>query len=163
MEAQVERIKSLRRFLLEQVEELTADQLNAIPTGFRNNIIWNLGHLTSAVQSICYSRAGLPVAIDEAYVSPYLPGTKPERYIEADEIAVLKTLAISSLDQLQADVAQHSFSSYSPSVIIPKIYGVEVTNIQEALNFLLYHEGFHAGYVLALKHLLRAPAAPVSA
>jgi hypothetical protein len=58
----IEKIKRFRIYLLEQLDGLTTGQPNAIPTGYANNIVWNLGHLTSVVQTMCYVRAGLPPA-----------------------------------------------------------------------------------------------------
>ena len=148
----VEKMKDLRRFLLRQIQALTPEQLNTIPQGYNNNIIWNLTHLICAQQSMCYVRAGLSIKVSDDYFSPYLPGTKPERFVNGTEIDVIKELLISTLDQLQVDVDQDAFNNYSPSAMTPKVYGIEVNNIDEAFDFLLYHEGFHSGYILALKH-----------
>lgn len=148
----VKKMKDLRRFLLKQIQGLTAEQLNTVPQGYNNNIIWNLTHLICAQQSMCYVRAGLPITVSEGYFSPYLPGTKPERFVDGAEIDVIKALLISTLDQLQVDVDQDAFTNYSPSAMTPKVYGIDVNDIKEAFDFLLYHEGFHSGYILALKH-----------
>jgi hypothetical protein len=50
---QIENIKTLRTTLLTLVENLTINQLNEVPEGFNNNIIWNLAHLTAAQQGVC--------------------------------------------------------------------------------------------------------------
>ncbi|MGI4875083.1 MAG: DinB family protein [Janthinobacterium lividum] len=151
---QVAKIQGFRQFLLARISGLTTAQLNEIPPGYNNNIIWNITHLTSALQSLCYVRAGLPIAIDERYFTPFLPGTKPERVMDEPEIELVKTMFITSVDKLQADMEQQLFQTYSPSERIAAIYGVEVNTIEDALDFVLYHEGFHTGYVLALKHRL---------
>jgi hypothetical protein len=49
-----------RQFLLDQIAGLTTEELNQIPRGLNNNIIWNLAHLISGQQGIFYARAGLP-------------------------------------------------------------------------------------------------------
>lgn len=154
MNKKIEKIKNFRIYLLKQLENLTTAQLNAIPAGYNNNIVWNLGHLICVVQNMCYVRAGLPIAIDDKYVSPYMPGTKPEAFIGEQEIKCLNEVFLSSIDQLQSDLDKDVFKNYSPSVMIPKVYGFEVSNIDEAIDYLLHHEGFHAGYILSLKRLL---------
>lgn len=154
MNHKIETIKKFRHFLLRQIDGLTPEQLNIIPNGYNNNIIWNVAHLIAATQSLCYVRAGLPITVDGRYVTPFMPGTKPERLLEQPEIDRIKELSITSLDQLQVDVDQHLFTNYSPSTVIPKIYGVDVNTIDDAIDFLLYHEGFHSGYVRSLKHLV---------
>jgi hypothetical protein len=137
--------------LLGQISGLTAGQLNEIPKGFNNNIIWNLGHLICAEQSICYLRAGQSITVDDNYFSPYRTTTRPEAFVDNEEIEVIKKLFIGSIDELQADFDKAIFDNYSPSENIVRVYGVELNNIDDALEFLLYHEGFHSGYILALK------------
>jgi hypothetical protein len=154
MHRNIEKIKRFRMYLLAQLAGLSTEQLNAIPAGYANNIAWNLGHLLSVVQTLCYVRSGLPPAVDDQYCAPYLPGTKPESFVGEPEMNRIKELLITSTDQLQRDFDQGMFRNYSPSVMIPKVYGFEVKNIDEAIDYLLYHEGLHAGHILALKRLL---------
>lgn len=154
MNKKIAKMKGFRLFLLKQIEDLDAVQLNHIPAGFNNNIIWNLGNMLSAEQTMCYIRAGLPPTIDNHYLSPYLPGTRPERLIEQPEIEYIRASLITSLDKLEADLDRQIFGNYSPSVMIPKVYGFEVNNIDEAIDYLLYHDGYHSGCILSLKHLV---------
>ena len=154
MNRQIEKMKNFRLFLLKQIERLTPQQLNTIPDGYNNNIIWNLAHLICAQQSLCYVRAGLPIVVDEKYLAPFAPGTKPDRVIEEPEIEIIKALFISSIDKLQEDFEKKIFDNYSPSARILEVYNIEINDIQDALHFLLYHEGFHSGYTMAIKHLL---------
>ena len=154
MNTKIEKITGFRLFLLKQIEELTTQQLNTVPPGYNNNIIWNLGHLICVQQNLCYARANLPITVDDKYFSPYMPGTKPEKFIDDQEIRTIKDLLITSLDPLRADLDKNIFVNYTASVVIPKVYGFEVNNIDMALEYLLYHEGLHGGYVGSLKHLL---------
>lgn len=154
MNKKIEKIKNFRVFLLKEIEGLTTQQLNDIPSGFNNNIIWNLAHLICVEQNMCYVRSNLPIVVDNKFVSPFLPGTKPEVYFSEQEVNNIKELLISSIDKLQVAFDENRFNTYTPSVMISKVYGFEVTNIDEALEYLLYHEGFHGGYILSLKHLV---------
>lgn len=154
MNKNIEKIKNFRRSLLQQIDGLTVHQLNTIPPEYNNNIIWNLAHLISVEQNLCYARSGLPITVDDKYFSPYMPGTKPEKPVDEQEIETIKALLITSTEQLQSDFGKRIFKNYTPSVMIPKVYGFEVSNIDEVIDYLLYHEGLHSGYVLALKHLL---------
>jgi hypothetical protein len=151
MDNRIEKIKKVRLFLLNQIKELSADQLNKIPNGFNNNIIWNLVHLIGAQQGICYLRAGQSAIIPEKYIAPFFTNTKPERIIVEEEIKEIQTLLIDTIDTLQRDFAKELFKSYTPSPNILRVYGFEVKGIDDALEFLLYHEGYHSGCVLALK------------
>ncbi|MEO8412639.1 MAG: DinB family protein [Ginsengibacter sp.] len=154
MKKQSQKIKKFRLFLLNQISSLTTEQLNVIPRGFNNNIIWNLGHLVSSAQIICYRRAGLPISIDEKFLTPFLPNTKPGKFISNEEIEILKELLISTIDCLQSDYENKIFDNYTKSENIERYYGVELLTIDDALDFLLYHEGFHSGRIIALKQLV---------
>jgi len=45
MQNQIDTLLITRKFLLKITEDLTIEQLNKIPDGFKNNIAWNLAHL----------------------------------------------------------------------------------------------------------------------
>ena len=63
----IEIIRKLRSTVLSVVSEYSTEQLNKIPGGFNNNIIWNLGHIIASQQGICYKRTGVPTVVSEAF------------------------------------------------------------------------------------------------
>lgn len=151
MEKIFENLTGLRNSALKFTEGLTADQLNKISAGFNNNIIWNLGHVIASVQLLCYFRSNLPMPVDEAFVNRFKSGTKPEGIVGEDEISLIKGMMLSTIEKLQQDYNNGIFKEYNP--VITR-YGVELTNVDQAIDFLQFHEGFHMGYVLALKRLV---------
>jgi uncharacterized damage-inducible protein DinB len=154
MDARIEKIIKTRELLLRQIDVLSAEKLNEIPKGYNNNVIWNLAHLICAQQSLCYLRAGQAIKVDEKYVLPYRTNTKPEKFVEASEIEAIKKTFVDSLVQLQADLDSKQFDNYTASENILKIYGIHLHTIDDALEFLLYHEGFHSGYITAMLRVL---------
>jgi len=152
MHQQIEKIKSTRTFLLTLIEGLTTEQLNQIPQGFNNNIIWNLAHLVSAQQSICYKRSGLQPIVQDKYFTSYLSGTKPDGFIDSNEVETIKALLLSTLNEFESDYKKGFFTTYTPVVTR---YGVALDNIDDAVNFLPFHEGLHVGYVMALKRMVK--------
>jgi hypothetical protein len=48
---QVTTLRKLRFAVLKAVEQLTTEQLNKVPDGFNNNIIWNIAHLIASQQN----------------------------------------------------------------------------------------------------------------
>jgi hypothetical protein len=151
MTKQIETIKTLREFLMSSVKDLTTEQLNKIPEGFGNNIIWNLAHLIAAQQSICYIRAGLNAPLGEDFVNTYKPGTKPEKFLDANEIEHIKQLFFSTLEQLEADYNNNIFTGYTT---VTTRYGVALNNIDDGITFLPFHEGYHMGVIMGLKRLV---------
>jgi hypothetical protein len=152
MKIEIERLKKTRTYLVDLIKDLSAEQLNEIPLGFNNNVIWNLGHLIVSLQALCYLRAGLKPVVDEQYFTDYKPQTRPTNFIQEDEINKIKTLFLSVVDKLETDYNESSFSNYG-TFTTP--YGVEITNIDEAIDFILFHEGLHTGYIMAMKRLLK--------
>lgn len=144
-------IRQTRSFILQAIEDLSTDQLNHIPEGFNNNIIWNLGHMIAAQQGVCYMRNGMPPRISEEFFNRYKPGSKPEQNISAEEVAVIKELTFSTLDQLEADYENGHWTGYKPWTTR---YGVELTSIEDAVQFILFHEGLHGGVIASLKRLV---------
>ncbi|POY37358.1 DinB family protein [Solitalea longa] len=151
MNRQIETLRKTRAFTLSVINELTVEQLNKIPEGFNNNIVWHLGHLLASKQGVCYVRSGNPVTIDEHLFNNHRPGTKPEGLVNGEEVETIKGLLISVLDQFETDYENHVFDNYTSWTTR---YGVELNNIEEALDFIIYHEGLHLGYIMALKKLV---------
>ncbi len=148
MTQQIENIKNVRKYLLNLIADLDPDQLNKTPNGFSNNIIWNLAHLTATQQRICYLRSGLKPVVQDRYITPFIPGTKPEGFIDSTEIETIKSLFISTIDELESDYKKSFFTPYEEVTVR---YGVTLTNVDDAINFLLYHEGYHASIITVLK------------
>ena len=156
MEKQFEIIKSTRKFLLSVIADLTIDELNEIPAGFNNNIIWNFAHLIAAQQNVCYVRGGLDLKIDQDLFIAYKPETKPVGYVEKEKVAEIKELILSTIDQLEADYYNNIFSEYN---VWTNRYGVTHNTIEDTINFLIFHEGFHVGYIMSLKRLVKSKTA----
>jgi hypothetical protein len=151
MNKRIEMIKNPREMLLELIKDLSVEQLNKVPQGFNNNIIWNIGHLIAAQEGVCYRRSGLEPPSGEDFFQAYKPGSKPEGFVDEAETERIKSLLFSTLDKLDADYDASIFKTYT-SVVTR--YGIELANIEDALNFLPFHEGLHIGCILALKRLV---------
>ena len=67
----------------------TLAQLNTVPAGFNNNLIWNAGHVIATCELLTYGLAGKPTPSDRAFIDRYRKGTRPEApagQAEADRI-----------------------------------------------------------------------------
>lgn len=151
MEKEIEILKKTRTSLLSLINELTTDQLNQVPPGFNNNIIWNLAHLVAAQQGVCYVRGGLPLVVGEQLFMAYKPDTKPGGYVNEEEVQVIKGLLLSTIDKLAEDLRAGLFAANPPWT---NRYGVEHRNIEDSVRFLLFHDGLHFGYIMALKRVV---------
>lgn len=148
----IDTTRKLRECALGIIRELSLEELNHVPAGFNNNIAWNLGHIVAAQQGVCYKRSGLPIVVEESYFEKYKPGSKPEAPITQQELEEIKTLLIFTIDRLEKDYANGIFTGYGT---FTTRYGVELTCIEDAIDFLPFHDGFHMGYILALRKAIR--------
>ena len=89
--------------------------------------------------------------VEEMFFSEFKPGTKPERYIDGNETENIKRLLIDTLDRFMIDYKNKLFQKFTT---LKTRYGVELKSIDEAIDFIPYHEGLHSGYVMALKKLV---------
>ncbi len=151
MNEKIETIRKTRSYLLQAIKELTPDQLNKIPDGFNNNIVCNLGHLVAAQEGICYVRAGLKPPGGEDFFNRFKPGSKPENKLNEEETEKIKELMLTSLNVLEQDYEKGFWTSYPAW---STRYGVEIKSIDEAINFLHFHEGLHSGHVLSMKRIV---------
>ncbi len=57
-----------RKMMAPFLENYTLDQLNQIPPGFSNNLIWNIAHVVVTQQILVYKLSGLPMLISDELV-----------------------------------------------------------------------------------------------
>lgn len=146
------RINTLsRNVFLKFLENHTLEQLNKIPEGFSNNLIWNIAHIVVVQQMLVYKLSGLPMMISDEMVAKYMRGTKPEGNVTQDEVEELKTLLFSTLEKTQKDFQDNIFKDYKEFTTTA---GYIVTNAHDAMEFSNYHEGLHTGVVMQIKKFL---------
>lgn len=73
MDSTLKFIKQARTAFIELLDGLTLEQLNTVPEGFNNNIIWNFGHIVVSTQTLVYVRTG--IRQDDSFVE-YLDAYK---------------------------------------------------------------------------------------
>lgn len=143
-----------RKFLYSVLKTTPKEVLCAIPTGFKNNIWWNICHTVVVQQALIYGLSGLPNTIPEEITDKYKKGTRPEEVPEDAQIERMKKLLFSSQEKVQEDFAAGKFKDYNPYETSAK---VTINNIEEAIIFNNYHEGIHLGTVLALLKAVQYP------
>lgn len=151
MEKVFDDIKTIRAAATSLIAHLNVEQLNKIPDGFINNIIWNLGHIVAAQQGLCYKRGNAPLVISEEFFERYKPGTVPTGFVDETGVEEIKTLLLSTIYQLEQDYNEGIFTAYPT---FTTRYGVEISSIKEAIRFLTFHDGLHMGYIMALKRAI---------
>ena len=144
-------LRQTRRNHLSVIELLNNEQLNTIPAGFNNNLIWNLGHVLVTQQLLCYKLSGNRLRIDTNLVDKYRKGSQPEGPVSDAEIEQLKEYMLQTVDQMESDYQAGWFQEYQD---YSTSYGVKLRSITDAMTFNLAHEAMHLGTMMALRRLL---------
>lgn len=140
--------KTIREILLKILDNHSLEQLNKIPTGFSNNLIWNIAHCVSTQQVLVYKLSGLPMKVSEDFINKYRKGTKPEGDVSQVEVDEIRTLLSTTLAQVQKDFADGIFQNYTEYTTS---MGYTLREIKGALDFNNYHEGIHTGIVMSIR------------
>ena len=147
MEAVIKVWKTSRKIYLEYFDKYSLEQLNIVPEKFNNNLIWNIGHIIAAQQSLVYRTSNLPINIPDEFFDRYKPGTKPMGAVSQNEVNEIKSLLTSMIDQTETDLANGKFVSFTERNTIT---GFHLGNLQDAFVFNNYHEGLHLGYMKSI-------------
>jgi hypothetical protein len=153
MDKIIEVIKACRSKWLSMLSDLTTDQLNTIPTGFNNNLAWQFGHVIVSQQILCYRLAGQKFVINEDLIDRYKNGSRPDNYINEEEINLLKGYMLSTITQLESDLKNGLFDNFTPYTI-STYPGFTLSNVNDALTFIVSHDALHYGCSLGLKRLV---------
>jgi hypothetical protein len=140
-----------RKILRALMEKFSLEELNKVPSGFSNNLIWNIAHVIVTQQLLVYNLSGLPMLTDGAMVAKYRKGTKVEEDVSQEDVDEIKKLLFSTIEQMKSDYEKGVFKSYSPYTTSTNS---TMTCIEDAIKFNNFHEGIHLGYILALKKSL---------
>lgn len=141
-------LKNTRAIFTKIIDTNSLEDLNKIPKGFNNNIIWNMGHIVVIPQFLAYKFSGLKPLVSDALINKYKKDTKPERDLNQEEVNEIRDLLVSTFEKTQEDYIQGVFENYDAYMV--STTGNTLNNIDEALQFILTHEGIHYGYILAL-------------
>ena len=127
------------------------EKLNKIPSGFSNNLIWNIGHVIVVQQRLVYGLSSLPMNISDALFEKYKPGTKPEAAETEETIELFKDLLSSPIEQTIADYKAGKFTDYTE---LTTSKGFKLASASDAITFNNYHEALHLGTMVSLLKLL---------
>ena len=140
-----------RHLYLKLLSNYSLEQLNKIPDGFSNNLVWNLGHIIVAQQGLVYRLSGLPVNVSEDMTNTYKNGSKPTRQTTQAEVDELKELLISLMEQTKADYVAGKFKNYTEYTTGT---GFHLASTEEAIQFNNYHEALHLGFMMNIRKFI---------
>lgn len=140
-----------RNVLLKFLENHSLEQLNTIPEGFSNNLIWNIAHIIVVQQMLVYNLSGLSMMISDEMVARYKRGTKPEHNLTQHEVDEIKSLLFSTLEQTKKDFENNIFKNYTE---FTTMLGYTIKNAHNAIEFNNYHEAIHTGIMMQIRKFI---------
>lgn len=129
----------------------TVEQLNKIPEGFSNNLIWNIAHVVVTQQLLVYKLSGLPMMVSDEIIEKYKKGSKPEHNVTQAEVDEIKSLLFSTIEKTKEDYEKGIFKNYQE---YPTSTGFVLKNVEDAIAFNNFHEGLHIGILMSLRKLV---------
>ena len=129
-------------------EKYSLAQLNKIPTGYNNNIIWNIAHVIVAQQMLLYLGSGNKPMISQEMINMYMRGTRPERDVTQQEADEIRSLLFTTIVKGEEDYRNGLFTSYTER---KTEFGFVLSTIEDAITFDNYHEGVHLGIIMGLR------------
>ena len=139
-------IKTIQ-LLLKITEHLSMEQMNKIPQGFKNNIAWNIAHLTVTQQLLCYKLSGLNCLVSEEMIADFQKGTAPNYTISKEEFEAIKEQFLQLPLQLEEDYNKGIFKNY---IEYKTSVNITLNSVEDGIMFNTYHEGTHLGIILQL-------------
>ncbi|WP_096155077.1 MULTISPECIES: DinB family protein [Bacillus] len=140
---------SFREDLLFVLEDVTEEESELIPKGFRNNIHWNMGHILLDQYMWIYFQLEEEMPYD--YLEKYFGyGTTPDHF--SNETPTYSELL--SLLKEQTNKIRETFSNRLSEKLL-KVTELEMSTVGEVLPRTMYHEGLHIGTIITMKKLIR--------
>ena len=151
MTTQISVLKKSRELVLKAIDGLTLEQLHTIPTGFKNNIAWNVAHLVVTQQLLQYKLSGLNCLVPDELIEQHRKGTFPTKTFTEEEFEEVKELLIGLPDTLEEDFEAGIFEKYNE---YKTSTGYVLDSIERAISFNNFHEGIHYGIIVSIKKLV---------
>lgn len=130
------------------LDNYSLEQLNTIPVGMSNNLIWNIGHVIVSQQKLVYALSGLPMHISDSLFEKYQNGSRPDGKTSQAEVDKIKKLLFEMVEKTKADFEAGIFKEFHP---YQTKTGFHLGTLNEAMEFNNYHEGIHLGIMMSIK------------
>lgn len=140
-----------RKILLQFLEGYTLEQLNKIPDGFSNNLIWNIGHIVVVQQMLVYGLSGLTLMVTDEMVAKYKRGSRPETDATQQDVDAIKNLLFTTIEKTTSDLNNDIFKEYRE---FTTTNGFHLTSAKNAMEFNNYHEAVHTGVMMSIRKFI---------
>jgi hypothetical protein len=133
-----------RNWTIASAETLSLDLVDKVPSGFSNNIRWNMGHILGwdhgIYQNLCQERK-----LSLKYHLMFSNGSKPSNWEEEPPsfVEILENLKIQQEHLIDASRGKLDTPLDKPFL--------HMTTLGEMFLFQISHESLHMGYISSIK------------
>lgn len=140
--------RTSRNTIAKFLDNYTLEQLNTIPEGFNNNIIWNIGHIVVVQQMIIYNLSDLPMMVSREMIDKFKKGTRPEDGVTQQQVDEIRELLFTTIEKTEDDWKNGIFKHYRE---FTSASGFQMQSAQDAIEFNNYHEAMHTGVMMSIR------------
>jgi DinB family protein len=143
--------RTSRKVLEQYLDNYSLEQLNKVPAGFNNNLIWNIGHIIVVHQMLIYNLSDLPMVVSNEMVEKYKKGTRPESDAAQEEVDAIRSLLFTPIDKAEQDLKNDVFKTYRA---FTSMSGFSMNSAEDAMEFNNYHEAMHTGIMMGIRKFI---------
>jgi hypothetical protein len=141
-------IESYRSYVLGVIENVTSEEAEIIPRGFRNNIRWNLGHMYTDQYLWIRALTKEMTIVPQEYISWFGYGTSPNNFTaETPSFEQLKILLKDQPKKIKETYGDQLEIEFPPTEM-------GMYTIEQVLIRTIFHEGMHLQTILDIKKCL---------
>lgn len=143
----------VRRQAVDYVRDIDDSASEIIPTGLKNNIKWNLGHMYVIHEKFAFQLTGEETKYPAHFSKLFDPGTKPSDWnIEPPTMAQLIDLLTEQIERVETILSGKLKEEINPHY--KSSTGLTFTNVEQLLSFLIYHEAMHFATIKNIKSII---------
>lgn len=148
-------LEAVRSLTLRQLDDLTPLQADLIPSGFRNSIRWNAGHLVAVLERFAFKAPGIPSPLPPSFRTQFDFGSSPASWMDQEEpvptLGELLELLRDQPGRVREALAGRLDEDVEPYTTTT---GILLSTPREYLSLGLYHEGLHLSVIKLYRRLL---------
>lgn len=130
------------------VTGLSEPQLLQVPLNFRNNILWNIGHLIVDNCDMLYAPCGLESPHPEAWTGLFRAGSSPSDWPRAPDVQAVLEGSKSLTERIIGDYQSGRFGGFDPAKVKT---GWPMKDLDQTLAYVTIHEAVHLGMILSMR------------
>lgn len=142
----------LRGIAFNAIKDLNEGQLLAVPKGFNNSVLWNIGHVYLYDCMFLYAPSGQELPCPEGYEAFFKGGTSPADWNgKTPDVQEVLERCKEMPAKLASDHKEGKFNGFKELELTPQL---TLTSFDSALTFQTMHTGVHLGRINALRKFL---------